>query len=137
MSSNAAFQFPSARGVLWDRTPLQHPIYLRSESIIPSLFLTPSNIRSILQSVANTCHSNSKGGDPISIATTESVTVVYLESLAEANSQTFKSGLLDQVPSYVMSISNKSNNSSEEWSLSIPFQVKRDASLTFNDESTS
>ena len=45
-------EFPSNRMVLWDRTPTQHPKYVRADQIVPDLYMTMSTVKGLLEHMA-------------------------------------------------------------------------------------
>lgn len=52
--ANQAVVFPIARGVLWDRTSVESPRYLRPSDVVPPIYVSPSAIKSLLESCLNT-----------------------------------------------------------------------------------
>lgn len=53
-SSSLSISFPTIRDILYDRTPLSYPYYIRSSSILPQLYLSKESIFSILSSLNST-----------------------------------------------------------------------------------
>ena len=137
MLQSGAIRFPTSRGVLWDRSPLRHPIFIKPSNSIPSLYLTPADIHSLL----STINSVSQGSTDFECtALTQCATVISFGNLSLSDSQSsiLKAGLLDQIPTYVLCFPDSRSHTKAvaECSLTIPFQTRQDSSLNFKSEST-
>ena len=56
-------EFPKSRGILWDRTPIDHPRFFNSCDAVPQIFMSPSTLRPLMDSLEKSSDSNSKTVD--------------------------------------------------------------------------
>ena len=46
--------FPNSRSVLWDRTPVNSPCFMRATDMIPTLSISLNNVNNLLQDIRDT-----------------------------------------------------------------------------------
>ena len=120
-------RFPATRSVLWDRTPLNHPVYIRFQDIIPPLYLTASAIRLILQGL---CQTDTSIQNHVAIAIPYQSVIGELSGASRSN---------DALP-YILCIDEvqPQDHRDDYMALTIPFQQRLQADdLIFKADSTS
>ena len=50
----AVVDFPSSRGILWDRTAISNACYIKAGDVIPPLFLSSVSVLSLLKELSST-----------------------------------------------------------------------------------
>jgi hypothetical protein len=126
-------EFPSARGILWDRTPIEEPFFLRANDVFPPIYLTSSVVSSVLYQLNINPRQNF---DCKAVAV--SVSSLCEEELVTLRQRPMLSALgASGNVLHVCDTSIASNSATSASLLTIPFAPRPFGDLLFDEDTTS
>ena len=110
---HAFIEFPKSRGILWDRKAIDHPRFLKSNEIMPRIFMSSSSLRPLIEQLGTESNASPNNIDKL-------MEVCYIGDLNNKDYERLKQTSLKTavLPNYVLNLVDKRDD--RECSLTVP-----------------